>query len=102
MNRQSMIKQAQLLQKKLLEAQENLETLTVEATAGGGMVKAIVNGKMKLTSLAIDPEIIDPNELEILEEIVTAAINEALQKAQDLAQEKMNAITGQMGLPGTF
>ena len=50
-----MIKQAQLLQKKLLEAQENLETLTVEATAGGGMVKAIVNGKMKLTSLAIDP-----------------------------------------------
>ncbi len=102
MNRQSMIKQAQLLQKKLLEAQENLETLTVEATAGGGMVKAIVNGKMKLTSLAIDPEIIDPNEVEILEEIVTAAINEALQKAQDLAQEKMNAITGQMGLPGTF
>tara|TARA_Y100000590_G_scaffold468086_1_gene649317 strand:+ start:6320 stop:6613 length:294 start_codon:yes stop_codon:yes gene_type:complete len=97
-----MIKQAQLLQKKLLEAQENLETLTVEATAGGGMVKAIVNGKMKLTSLAIDPEIIDPNEVEILEEIVTAAINEALQKAQDLAQEKMNAITGQMGLPGTF
>ena len=66
------------------------------------MVKAIVNGKMKLTSLAIDPEIIDPNEVEILEEIVTAAINEALQKAQDLAQEKMNAITGQMGLPGTF
>lgn len=102
MNRQSMIKQAQLLQKKLLEAQENLETLHVEATAGGGMVKANVNGKMKIISLTIDPEIIDPNEGEILEEIITAAINEALQKAQDLAQEKMNAITGQIGLPGTF
>jgi DNA-binding YbaB/EbfC family protein len=102
MNRQSMIKQAQLLQKKLLEAQENLEELIVDATAGGGMVKASVNGKMKLTALTIDPEILNPEEVEILEEIITAAINEALQKAQDLAQEKMNAITGQMGLPGTF
>jgi DNA-binding YbaB/EbfC family protein len=97
-----MIKQAQLLQKKLLEAQENLEELIVDATAGGGMVKASVNGKMKLTALTIDPEILNPEEVEILEEIITAAINEALQKAQDLAQEKMNAITGQMGLPGTF
>ena len=102
MNRQSMIKQAQLLQKKLLEAQENLETLIVDATAGGGMVKASVNGKMKITALTIDPEVINPDEGEILEEIVTAAINEALQKAQDLAQEKMDAITGQIGLPGTF
>ncbi len=99
MNRQFM-RQAQQLQQRLEKAQEELEAATVEATAGGGMVTAVVTGKLRLTSLTIDPEAVDPDDAEVLGEMVMAAVNEALQKAQDLAQQKMGAITGGLNIPG--
>ena len=99
MNRQFM-RQAQQLQQRMEKAQEELEAATVEATAGGGMVTAVVTGKLRLTSLTIDPEAVDPDDAEVLGEMVMAAVNEALQKAQDLAQEKMGAITGGLNIPG--
>ena len=99
MNRQ-FIKQAQQLQQRLAKAQEELEEATVEATSGGDMVRAVVSGKMRLTSLTIDPEAVDPEDAELLGEMVMAAVNEALQKAQELAQQKMGAITGGLNIPG--
>jgi DNA-binding YbaB/EbfC family protein len=99
MNRQFM-KQAQQLQQRLAKAQEELEESTVEATSGGDMVRAVVSGKMRLTALTIDPEAVDPEDADLLGEMVMAAVNEALQKAQDLAQQKMGAITGGLNIPG--
>lgn len=99
MNRQ-FLRQAQQLQARLEKIQEELETATVEASAGGGAVKVVVTGKQKLQSVKIDPQAVDPQEVELLEEMVMAAVNEGLQKAQDLAQQKLGAITGGMKIPG--
>ena len=99
MNR-NMMRQAQQLQQRFAKLQEELEQATVEATSGGGMVKAVVTGKQTVTSITIDPEAVDPDDVELLEEMVLAAVNEALQKSQDLAQQKMAAITGGMNIPG--
>ena len=99
MNR-NLMRQAQQLQQRLLKAQEELEQLTVEATAGGGAVKVVVSGKLKLQSLQITPEAVDPQEVEMLQDLVLAAVNEGLQKAQDAASQKMSAITGGLKLPG--
>ena len=96
----NLIRQAQQLQARLEKAQQELETATVEASAGGGVVTVTVSGKLKIESVAIDPQAVDPADVEMLEELVMAAANEALQKAQDLAQEKMGAITGGMNIPG--
>ncbi|MCY4625931.1 MAG: YbaB/EbfC family nucleoid-associated protein [Chloroflexi bacterium] len=99
MNR-NMMRQAQQLQQRFAKLQEELEQETVEATAGGGMVKAVVTGKQTVTSITISPEAVDPDDVEVLEEMVMAAVNEGLQKSQDLAQQKMAAITGGMNIPG--
>ena len=99
MNR-NMMRQAQQLQQRLAKIQEELETATVEATAGGGMVKAVVTGKQTVASITIDPEAVDPDDVEVLEEMVMAAINEALLKSQELASQKMAAITGGLNIPG--
>ncbi len=99
MNR-NMMRQVQQLQQRMAKLQEELEQATVEATAGGGMVKAVVTGKQTVASITIDPEAVDPDDLEVLEEMVMAAINEALQKSQELAQQKMGAITGGLNIPG--
>ena len=96
----NLIRQAQQLQARLEKAQQELETATVEASAGGGVVTVTVSGKLKIESVTIDPQAVDPADVEMLEELVMAAANEALQKAQDLAQEKMGAITGGMNIPG--
>ena len=96
----NLIRQAQQLQARLEKAQQELETATVEASAGGGVVTVTVSGKLKIESVTIDPQAVDPDDVEMLEELVMAAANEALQKAQDLAQEKMGAITGGMNIPG--
>jgi DNA-binding YbaB/EbfC family protein len=96
----NLIRQAQQLQARLEKAQQELETATVEASAGGGVVTVTVSGKLKIESVAIDPQAVDPDDVEMLEELVMAAANEALQKAQDLAQQKMGAITGGMNIPG--
>ena len=99
MNR-NMMRQAQQLQQRLAKMQEELENATVEATAGGGMVKAVVTGKQTIVSISIDPEAVDPDDVEVLEEMVMAAVNEALVKSQELAQQKMASITGGLNIPG--
>jgi DNA-binding YbaB/EbfC family protein len=94
----SLMKQAQQMQQEMLKAQEQLKDEVVEASAGGGMVKVKMGGDLTLREMAIDPEAIDPEEAELLSEMVQAAVNEALRAAQDLASSKMGGITG--GLPG--
>ena len=96
----NMIKKAQQLQQKMAKIQEELESATVEASSGGGMVKAVITGKQTVASITIDPQAVDPEDVELLEEMVMAAVNEGLQKAQDLASQKMSAITGGLNIPG--
>jgi DNA-binding YbaB/EbfC family protein len=94
-----LMKQAQKLQEEMLAAQEELEEARVEATAGGGMVKAIVSGKGKLIGLEIKPEVVDPEDVEMLEDLIVAAVQEAEAKATELEMEKMQGLTGGVGLP---
>lgn len=101
MNRR-MMKQAQQIQKQMMRLQEELESATVEATVGGGAVKAVVSGKMKVESITIDPDAVSPDDVEMLQDLVLAAVNEGLDKAQQMASEKMGALTGGMNIPGMF
>jgi DNA-binding YbaB/EbfC family protein len=94
------MKQAQQMQSQLAKAQEELETETVEASAGGGAVKVIATGKQTIASIVIDPAAVDPDDVDILQDMVLAAINEALNKSQELVQERLGAITGGFKLPG--
>ncbi len=100
MNMQAMMKQARKMQADLAKAQEEAAQLTFEATAGGGMVKAVATGDMKITSLTIDPEAVDPEDVEMLQDLVAAAVNEALRGASDLSAQRINAVTGKMNIPG--
>ena len=99
MNR-NFLRQAQQLQARLAKAQEELEEMTVEGSAGGGAVRAVVSGKLKVQAVHIDPDAVDPDDVQMLEELVLAAVNEGLQKAQDAAQQKMGALTGGLKIPG--
>jgi DNA-binding YbaB/EbfC family protein len=97
------MKQAQQMQAQMMEAQEKLKDETVEASAGGGMVKVTMGGDLTLREIAIDPEAIDPEEAEMLSEMVQAAVNEGLRAAQELAGSKLGGITGGLGgggIPG--
>ena len=94
------LKQAQQMQAKLAKVQEELETETVEATSGGGAVKVVATGKQTIESIEIDPGAVDPEDVEILQDMVLAAVNDALAKSQELVQERIGAITGGMKLPG--
>ena len=99
----ALMKQAQQMQAQMMEAQEKLKDETVEASAGGGMVKVTMGGDMTLREISIDPEAIDPEEAEMLAEMVQAAVNEGLRAAQELAGSKMGGITGGLGgggIPG--
>ena len=96
----NMLRQAQQLQAKLAKVQEELESAVVEATAGGGVVKVVVTGKLSVQSIEISPEAVNPEDVEMLQDLVMAATNEALNKAQELAQTSLNAITGGMKIPG--
>jgi hypothetical protein len=97
-----MLKQAQKLQADLARLQEELGSRTVEGTAGGGMVKARATGKQEILSIEIEKEVVDPEDLEMLQDLVTAAVNEALRKARELAAEEMGRLTGGVGIPGLF
>jgi len=97
-----MIRQAQELQAKLVKAQEELANETVEGSAGGGAVTIVVDGQQRVHSVKISPDAIDPDDPGLLEDIVLAAINEALEKSQQLAQERMGAVTGNTKFPGLF
>ncbi len=102
MNPQKMLQQVQLMQQQMQRAQEELETATVEGSAGGGVVKATVTGKQVLTALTIDPSAVDPDDVEMLQDLVMAAVNEALKASQQLAEQKMGAITSGVRIPGLF
>ena len=100
MDLNKMMKQVQQLQAEMLEAQEKLKDEVVEASAGGGMVKVKMTGDLQLREVKIDPEAIDPEDAEVLQDMVAAAINEALRSAQELAESKLGGATGGLGLPG--
>ena len=100
MNMQQVMKQARKMQEQLAAAQENLSAATVDASAGGGMVKVTVNGDMQVTSLKIDPAALDPEDVEMLEDMVMAAVNEAMRGMNELANKQMGAITGGLNIPG--
>lgn len=96
----NMLRQAQQLQARLARIQEELESATVEATAGGGVVKAIVTGHLRVKSVEISTEVVNPEDVEMLQDLVTAAVNEGLEKAQQMAAQRMSAITGGLKIPG--
>lgn len=100
MNLGKMMKQAQQMQARMAQVQEELKEETVEASAGGGMVRVVMTGDMQLRSLKIDPGAIDADDVELLEDMVAAAMNEAIRSAQELAAAKMGAVTGGMSIPG--
>ena len=102
MNMQQMMKQARKMQEQLAAAQENLKTQAIDASAGGGMVKVTVNGEMELTKLTIDPEACDPEDVEMLQDMIMAAVNEAMRGVNELANKQMGAITGGLNIPGLF
>ena len=102
MKRGDMMKQIQAMQQQMEETQAKVEETEFSATAGGGMVTARVNGKKELLGIEIDPEAVDPDDVEMLEELETAAVNEALNKAGKEMEDKMGEITGGMNLPGMF
>lgn len=98
----NIMKQAQQMQEKMARMQEELAEKTVEASAGGGMVTAVVNGKQSLVSLNIEKDVVDPEDVEMLQDLVLAAINEALKKSQEMMQEEMSKVTGGLNMPGLF
>jgi DNA-binding YbaB/EbfC family protein len=95
-----MMKQAKRLQEKMGSLQKELETRTVETTAGGGMVAVIVNGKFEIQSLKIDREVVDPDDLDMLQDLIVAAVNEGIRKAQEMAAAEMAKLTGGLKIPG--
>ncbi|MBU1585948.1 MAG: YbaB/EbfC family nucleoid-associated protein [Proteobacteria bacterium] len=99
-NMNSMMKQAQKLQKKMLKTQAELATKTVEASSGGGMVKVIANGAQKIESIVFEKEVIDPEDIEMLQDLVLAAVNDALNKSQEMVSSEMGKLTGGLNIPG--
>ena len=99
-NMGAMMKQAQKMQVELARAQEEIKDMTFEASAGGGMVKAVAQGDNSLVSLTIDPEAVDPEDVEMLQDMITAAVNEALRGVAELGAQRINAATGGMSIPG--
>ena len=99
-NMGAMMKQAQKMQLELAKAQEEIKDMTFEATAGGGMVKVVASGDMSVTSIVIDPEAVDPEDVEMLHDMVTAAVNEALRGVSELSSQRLNAATGGLNIPG--
>jgi hypothetical protein len=94
------MKQAKKMQEQMGKIQEELETKTVEAQAGGGMVSVVVNGKFNVVSIKIEKEVVNPEDVEMLEDLIVAAVNEGVRKAQEMASQEMAKITGGMGIPG--
>jgi DNA-binding YbaB/EbfC family protein len=95
-----MMKQAKRLQEKMGNLQKELETRTVETSAGGGMVAVVVNGKFELQSLKIDREVVNPDDLDMLQDLIVAAVNEGIRKAQEMASSEMAKLTGGLKIPG--
>jgi len=96
----NMLKQTQQLQSKIFKLQEEMADKTVEASVGGGMVKVTANGKQQLVSVHIEPEVVNPEDVQMLQDLIVSGANEALKKAQDMVSEEMNKLTGGFNIPG--
>ena len=96
----NIMKQAKKMQERMVELQEELATKSVEATAGGGIVSVRVNGKFEILSLKIEKEVVNPDDVEMLQDLIVAAVNEGIRKAQEMAASEMGKITGGMQIPG--
>ena len=99
-NMNNLMKQAQKMQRQMEKTQAELEEKEVTATAGGGVVEVVVTGKREIKSITIDPDVVDQDDVETLEDLVMAAVNEGLRQAEELANKEMSKLTGGMGLPG--
>jgi nucleoid-associated protein EbfC len=95
-----MMKQAQKLQAKMIKLQEELAEKTVETSAGGGMVKVVANGKQQIVSINIEKEVVDPEDVEMLQDLIMAAVNDALTKSQEMVSGEMGKLTGGLKIPG--
>ena len=102
MDMSKMLKQAKKMQQQLADVQDGLKDVVVEATAGGGMVKATMTGDGQLTGITIDPEALNPEDVDLLQDMIVAAVNQGLEDAQELASKRMSAVTGGMNIPGLF
>ena len=102
MNMQQIMRQAQKMQKKMEEAQAEAAAQVVEASAGGGMVSVKVNGKQELLEVVIEKDVVNPDEVEMLQDLIVSAVNEGMKKAQLLMQDKLQGITGGLNIPGMF
>lgn len=98
----NLVKQAQEIQARLTEVQAELAKKRVDASAGGGMVTVVADGQQNIIKVKIDPEVVDPNDVEMLQDLVVAAVNEARRKAQEVAAEEMRKLTGGLSIPGLF
>lgn len=98
----SLRKQVEELQTKLVEAQQALESQTITGTAGGGAVSIVMTGHQKVESVTIDPEVVDPEDVEMLQDLVLAAVNDAVDKSHEMASKSMGGITGGLNIPGLF
>lgn len=96
----NIMKQAKKIQEKIASMQAELESRTVEATSGGGMVTVVVNGKFEILSMNIDKEVVNPEDLDMLQDLIMAAVNEGIRKAQEMASAEMSKITGGFNIPG--
>jgi len=101
-NMGKMMKQVQKMQADMAKMQEEMVNKTVETTSGGGMVKVVANGKQELMSIEINPEAVDPEDVEMLQDMILAAVNEALRQSQEMVANEMSKITGGMKIPGLF
>jgi len=96
----NMMKQAQKLQSKMMKLQEELAEKTVETASGGGMVRVVANGKQQIVSIEIEKEVVDPDDVEMLQDLVLAAVNDALAKSQEMVSGEMGKLTGGLNIPG--
>ncbi len=101
-NMQAMLKQAQKMQEDMAAKQEELEAREYDVSAGGGVVNVKINGKKEILSVKISPEVVDPDDIETLEDLIVAAVNEAVKKVEAISADEMQKITGSIGLPGMF
>lgn len=99
-NMNNMMKQMQQMQKKIEDAQKEIEEAEVTATAGGGVIEVVATGKKEIKSIKIDKDVVDPDDVEMLEDMIIAGVNEALRMAEELSEEKMGKVTGGLNIPG--
>jgi DNA-binding YbaB/EbfC family protein len=95
-----MMKQAQQLQSKMLKLQEEMADKTIETSSGGGMIKVVANGRQQVLSIQIEKEVVDPDDVEMLQDLILAAVNDALIKSQEMATQEMSKLTGGLSIPG--